>query len=290
MAIHYCDAYSKDGRGRNFGDDINPFLLRTLFKPSIIESEAICLVGIGTIIGDATTKAIGHYQKKVVFSSGIGYYSLDSAFDDSWDFACVRGPNTAKKLGLPAERAICDGAILLADAYPPLQAGARSGTVFIPHINSTEYSKAGLAQICAKLGLDYLPPSAPFETFIEKVRSASLVLTEAMHGAILADALRTPWIALNYLFHNRFKWEDWFLSIERSYQCHEVGPALWDEKRPGPLGPLLLPLRLLKTEAAKRRLRRIMEQVEPVLSQEAVIEARKAALRQRVADINQRYA
>lgn len=289
MAIHYCSIYSRDGRGRNFGDDINPFLLGKLFDSALIESDDVCLVGIGTIIGDDTTQAIGHYRQKVVFTSGVGYYDLEHGFDDSWDFVCVRGPNTARKLGLPAERGICDGAILLADVYPPRPQTERSGTVFIPHVNSTLSSEAGLKEICTALGLTYLSPSAPFEAFIDTVRSAALVMAEAMHGAILADALRTPWIPLCYFHHNRFKWEDWLLSIERSYECHAIGPAVWDEERQGPFAPLFLPLRQLKIQSAKRRIKAIRDHVEPILSDESVIDARKAALRARVADINRRY-
>jgi succinoglycan biosynthesis protein ExoV len=87
-----------------------------LFNKSIIESDDICLIGIGAILNDRELSRVDHYKQKVVFSSGVGYGDLDMfRFDSSWEFACVRGPGSARALGLCPEKAIADGAILLAD-------------------------------------------------------------------------------------------------------------------------------------------------------------------------------
>ena len=49
MAIMYCKYFSDNG-ALNFGDDINPMLLGKIFDKSIIESDKICILGIGTIL------------------------------------------------------------------------------------------------------------------------------------------------------------------------------------------------------------------------------------------------
>lgn len=34
-----------------------------------------------------------------------------------------------------------------------------------------------------------------------------------MHGAIVADAYRIPWIGVDMYGINKFKWQDWMLSL-----------------------------------------------------------------------------
>jgi succinoglycan biosynthesis protein ExoV len=288
MAIYYHSDYSRLRNSRNFGDDINPTLLRAIFDASIIESSEVCVVGIGTILNERHIAAVSHYRRKVVFSSGAAG-TIRTALDPTWDIVCVRGPRTAAALGLPENKAICDGAILLSDLYPPKAASRRDGIVFIPHVNTGWSAGRGLRKICEDLGLVYLLPDAPNDVFIDVVRSASLVLTEAMHGAILADTMRTPWIAVTLLHHNRFKWEDWCASIELPYASHVIEPAFWDPV-PGNLSSLLKrPYQRLKQNRASGSIRRIRHEAFPALSDPAVLEARKAALREKVDWINGSY-
>ncbi len=228
MALHYYKDFGIKHGARNFGDDINPWFLPRLFRPEIIQSDRICLVGIGTILNDLNAARIDHFDRKVVFTTGVGYGKVSPPFDDLWDFACVRGPRSAELLGLAPDVGICDGAILLSDIYPAKPQSAREGVVFIPHFLTGRFCGIGLRRICHDLSIGFLTPDVPFETFIETIRSARLVITEAMHGAIMADALRTPWIPVQFLQHQKFKWQDWFASIELPYENRVLRPVFWD--------------------------------------------------------------
>jgi succinoglycan biosynthesis protein ExoV len=293
VALHYYKDYGTRHNTRNFGDDINSWFLPQLFNPEIIESDSICLVGIGTILNDNNAVRVSQFDRKVVFTSGVGYGDYGTLADGTWDFVCVRGPRSSEALGLAPETGICDGAILLSDLYPAKPTSVRDGVVFIPHVNTSWTCGVGLKRICRDLSINYLSPDAPFETFIETIRSASKVITEAMHGAILADAMRTPWVPIEFLYHHKFKWQDWFDSIELPYECLVMQPVFWDKGRTGetPVKAFARDVyRQIKLIRATQSLRRIHREAVPILSADDVLANRKQQLIDRVHYINETYS
>jgi succinoglycan biosynthesis protein ExoV len=295
VALHYYREFGTKHGSQNFGDDINSWFLPRLFRPEIIQSDRICLVGIGTILNDVNATRIAHFDRKVVFTTGVGYGKVTPPFDSTWDFVCVRGPRSAQLLGLAPEIGICDGAVLLSDLYPAKPLSARDGVVFIPHVLTGWFCGIGLRRICDDLSIDFLTPDVPFETFIETIRSARLVITEAMHGAILADTLRTPWIPIQFLQHNKFKWQDWFASMELPYECRIVQPVFWDKGRGGekPAKTFVRNIYqrvLMMRTRARHALRGVLREAVPMLSADDVLADRKRRLMDRVRYINETYA
>src|SRR3546814_10130015 len=96
MAIHYWRRYSETLGTRNFGDDVNPFLLERVFSKRLIASENVCIMGIGTIINDRNVAALDRYSTKIMFSSGAGYEELRNSHESSWRVALVWGLKTAR--------------------------------------------------------------------------------------------------------------------------------------------------------------------------------------------------
>lgn len=281
MAIFYYDEYSRIHNSRNFGDDINPKLLGHFFNRKLIESEHICLFGIGTILNERNFGSVRHFEKKVIFTSGSGYGEMPKGLINGCDVACVRGPKTAALLGLPPEKAIADGAILLALLHSPLPDAARERPLFIPHVNTHWAAGEVLQDIAQQLGLDYISPDAPFEDFIQTVRQAEFVVAEAMHGAILADAMRTPWIPVHMLHHNSFKWRDMFGSLNMNYESYQLGPVIWNESQRIKV--------FLKRPFLKQKLKSVLSQYAPVLSGDEVLEERLKRLQQQIDRINVTY-
>ncbi len=303
MAIFYYKDFSEKLKIKNFGDDINPWLMSLLFNKTLTESDKICLVGVGTILNKKNILSLHNFERKVVFTSGVGYGNLITSshrcdeirpfFDNTWDFACVRGPRSAKMLGLAPELGICDGAILISDQCPAKAATAREGIVFIPHVNSHLTSGIGLERICHELSIGYLPPSAPFNVFIDAIQSARYVITEAMHGAILADTMRTPWVPVKFLHHYEFKWLDWFESVDLPYEYRTVEPVFWD-KRPSREIPVKAFGRNIYSQIKRvyvmRSLRRLLRTASPILSTDDGLAKRKKLLYERVYYINDTYS
>lgn len=197
------------GAEPNFGDELNAFIWPRLLEPGFLdEREDTLFIGIGSILWDSYPRE----ALKLVVGSGYGGYTpMPDVHDGSWRFAFVRGPLTAQKLGLPEKTAISDGAVLLraVDLPAPIPHGE---VAFIPHFESMH--RGNWPAVCEAAGLRMIDPRAPVEQVIAEIRGARLVITEAMHGAIVADALRVPWISvLPVDAKHHFKWTDWAASL-----------------------------------------------------------------------------
>lgn len=217
--------YYRDERG-NFGDDLNPWLWERLLPGFLDDRDDVLLVVIGTILNHA----IPAEPVKVVFGSGVGYGNLP-ILDDRWRFYAVRGPLSAERLGLPPSTSVTDSAALVATVYR--ERPRRSGVAFMPHHQSIRLFN--WAPLCRRLGIRFLDPAMPTNRLLHEIARSEVVLAEAMHAAIVADAFRVPWVALRLNDHiNGFKWEDWCASVELPYAPVDISPIRDNSwQRPG---------------------------------------------------------
>lgn len=209
--------------GNNFGDKLNPMIWNALLPDVLDGDDSTLFVGIGTLINST----VPTQPRKVVFGSGVGYNTA-AVVDDKWQFYCVRGPLSAQALGLDKSMGITDPALLLAQLVT--QPVTPTGKVcFMPHHTSTKYADWG--PICAKAGIEYLDPRDDMHELIAKIRGARLIITEAMHGAIVADAFRVPWVPVQCYDHVlQFKWQDWCQSMSLPFRPNMI-ESIWDIDR-----------------------------------------------------------
>lgn len=208
----------------NFGDDLNGWLWERLlpdqFSQASLDTVFVC---IGTILD----RFIPPARKTIVFGSGVGYHPLPSTFGDAgWDIVCVRGPLTAKFLDLPLDKAVTDAAILIASLpeYEVVPEAERRGIVFMPHVGALETGR--WREVCEAAGVTFLDPRAESRSTIDKIRTAKLVLADAMHAAIVADAVRVPWVPLATSGDiSSFKWRDWAGSLAVPYVPVTLPPS-----------------------------------------------------------------
>jgi succinoglycan biosynthesis protein ExoV len=216
MKLHF---YSKD---TNFGDAVNTWLWERLLPGCLDEDDRIRFGAIGTILNGSMPAA----ERWIVFTSGVGYPPLPPDFGSpAWNVVAVRGPLSAAALGLTADAAVTDGAILVAalPEYAPLPEKERDGVVFVPH-HRTEPAHAWRTA-AERAGIEYLSPLTESREVIARLRRAKRVLADAMHAAIIADAMRVPWIPVATSPHiNTFKWLDWTLSMKVPYVPVPLSP------------------------------------------------------------------
>lgn len=211
----------------NFGDDLNPWLWPKLIPEIFDEDHSTLFVGIGTLLNHRIPKP----PSKVIFGTGLGYGEKPSV-DDRWHFYCVRGPKTAHELGLPADLAITDSAALVRTIVSPAS-NRDGGAAYMPHFSSCDH--ADWPAICQAAGLRFIDPGWPVEKVLDEIRRSSVLITEAMHGAIIADTLRVPWQAVSCYEHILdFKWLDWTSSLEMNYRPVKLY-GVWDSERYLPL-------------------------------------------------------
>ncbi len=106
----------------------------------------------------------------------------------------------------------------------PIAEAERKGVLFMPHFEALE--SGDWREVCRRAGVEFLDPHLPSEETCQRIRGAKLVLADAMHAAIVADALRVPWVPLitsNRI--NTFKWLDWSLPLGIRYRPLEL-PSL----------------------------------------------------------------
>ena len=78
-------------------------------------------------------------------------------------------------------------------------------------------------EICDELGIHYIDARRPIHEIIQEIAETEVLLAEAMHGAITADTLRTPWIPVmtsQWLLPST--WIDWTLSLNMEFQPHPI--------------------------------------------------------------------
>jgi succinoglycan biosynthesis protein ExoV len=147
----------------------------------------------------------------------------------------------------------------------------------------------GLKKLCEDLGIHYLSPAIAPKAFMLDVARSELVLSEAMHGAIVADSLRVPWVPIKFRVHERFKWEDWCYSMNLQYTLTELTPVFWDKKQ-GSFSYIKQVWQSLKKRGCKKELNQILGSCTPISSQSSIFEDRVKALLECVKDINDKYA
>lgn len=213
MKLHYF----VDPKG-NFGDDLNPWLWPRV-APGLLDDDASELfVGIGTLINHRLPES----PLKHVMGSGVGYGRLP-VVDDRIRFHAVRGPHSARVLGLPDDVAITDAAVLLRalDWTPAPSDRPKVNLV----LTGESQSNFDWEPVCREAGIGMISCHEDVEAVLSAIRGSDLVLADAMHGAIAADTLRVPWVAVTC---NEdilaAKWKDWLASLKLPYEPVHIEP------------------------------------------------------------------
>jgi len=192
----------------NVGDQLNSWLWEAVLGVPIqdLQPADSLFIGIGTILRQSIP---AEPRIKFVMGAGCGYEPPPVLTPD-WNVIMLRGHLSAKLLGLGAQAVVTDPGVLIREFFQKNPNAKNVG--FMPH-----YASGVLCDwrtICEQLGLIYLDPCLPVKELMAQLTSCRLILAEAMHGAIMADALGIPWRAIKTRGSIlEFKWQDWASSL-----------------------------------------------------------------------------
>lgn len=218
--IYYNGRSNIDYSAPNFGDELNLWLWPKIFPDLLNKHHDILFIGIGTLLNIKLVARLPKDKLKIVVGTGVGY-GTPPILDDTWKIYSVRGILSAKSLNIPLELGIADPAILLGSLVQPTT--KKYSFSYVPHYLEAIINGKSLQAICQDLDIHYIDPTHDIDQVIENINATKILFAEAMHGAIVADTLRIPWIPVKT--HARileFKWCDWLSTTNLRYVPYRI--------------------------------------------------------------------
>ena len=175
------------GRRPNFGDELNVWLAAA---PSGVLRRRRAQLFIGVDLRCSTISLPTPAR-----SSRRGLRGLQAvpAIDERWQLLRARTV-TAAALGLDEGLGVGDTAIIVRSCMART-ARKTHRISFMPHWQSA--ADGHWAEASRAAGLHYIDPCDSVENVLTQIQESEVLVSEAMHGAIVADALRVPWTAVH---------------------------------------------------------------------------------------------
>jgi len=196
----------------NFGDDLNPWLWEQLFGDFSSYKKDLDFIGIGSILDTR----INSDNAKLVFGSGVRDFDFDINEISNLEISFVRGPISSRLTN--NSNYITDAAYALR-LLPQKNYTKKYKTSIIPYFRHAYQFNWKLFEKFT--GIHVIMPTQPVEKVIEEINQSENILAVAMHGAILADIYRVPWMRVKFSKHghesaltSELKWNDWLRSID----------------------------------------------------------------------------
>lgn len=209
--------------GFNLGDELTSLLLSRKYnvEHSHSKMETADLVGVGSSLGWIWERPSVASRKNTLSVVGAGFMSQRAPMEplDFLKIYSVRGLLSKNALGkLGRGVSIGDPGLLCSDLHEPQRFIKHKYGVILHHqkVDNTE-----LIQRFNGLPVEFLDiRTADYNDFIDKMASCEIIISQSLHGLILADAYGIPnvWLNLGSLHSGgEYKFYDYFSSVSRPF-------------------------------------------------------------------------
>lgn len=207
----------------NLGDDLNHWLWPRLLSPEFLARPGT-FIGIGSVLHHDHFRHLPPDQPALVFGAGCrGAASPLNGPHPPLDIRALRGPLSSRALGVDPSTSVIDGAYALqfTPEYPALrQLSSQHNCTLIPYFRSSQLAYYSLIGAVHGYSVLYSDQYGSISSALRHIARSRVVLAESLHGAILADCLRIPWMRIQFYLQRPseretgdFKWEDWRQSL-----------------------------------------------------------------------------
>lgn len=184
----------------NFGDELSPWIVERLSGQQVIHSslERAELVAIGSLLEPhLVPKAAWSTYRGSIWGSGRmfanGIVDLAAA-----QVTALRGRHTHAGVGISSssEPVLGDPGLLVSDLIDRQPASMTLG--ILPHWSERQHFFFR-SRICQERSVEVIDPCAPVGEILQRLSRCQYILSSAMHGLIVADALGIPnrWLRMN---------------------------------------------------------------------------------------------
>ncbi|CAN5521657.1 hypothetical protein BH23BAC1_BH23BAC1_15570 [soil metagenome] len=264
--------------GTNFGDELNLFIWEKYFPKIFDNNQEKLFFGIGTIFG-MTLQYPG--AEKIIFGSGVG--KTIPKLDNEFKIYFVRGPKSAKALNLDKSYGITDPAVLLSEIFDYNKIEKKFPVSYIPHYTGANklYEVA-----CKNSGINYIDPRGDLFSIMKNIAASEKIFCEAMHGAIVSDAFRVPWIpTFGIDSHFNFKWRDWTESMEVPFNFHKI-KRLYFNPNPSVIGKAKS---LFSRKIVEKQFKNLLKE-QGYLSNENILKDRILKIKEKINQFKSQYS
>lgn len=203
----------------NWGDDLNKYLFENCFDYSIVWADGRHFVRwpllmthyipIGSIL------SFNNISQAIIYGTGL-MTPYDKIMGRPKRILSVRGPKTREALlnqGIDCPEMYGDPALLLPYFYQPSKGHQRDIILVIPHCQTEK-------RIVLETNLSYeilhMTQYDLWTDVIDKIAQSRYVISESLHGLIIAEAYGIPAVWVEFTSHPAywsFKFEDFYESI-----------------------------------------------------------------------------
>ncbi len=163
---------------------------------------------------------------------------------DNWDVFFLRGPVSSNVLGFGGEKYITDPAYLIRfvdDTIPDFKYREKMYEAsVIPHYRQMDWVNWSVVEELT--GLHLIDPRQSVEDVMSEISYSDKIFAGAMHGAIMADICRIPWVRLkmnNFPYEvplvSDLKWLDWLHSVnihnDVTVRIDNVSITRWEKQK-----------------------------------------------------------